>query len=272
MNKLLKLYRLLLRLYYKLQFNRFYEINTIKHSTFHFFVSSTHEHMRFKTFNYKEPEMLDWLSECSHKYGSDNFTFYDIGANVGIYSLFLASINSKCSIFSYEPEATNFASFNKNISINGFKNIKPLPIALSSSDGFFDLHVSIQEAGAGAASLGSDYKYTNNENLIVHKQPVTSARLDSIVKNNYFKFPNFIKIDVDGHEHDLFNGAQEVFSDPRLISMIIEYDYNNLSEKMFFIDKICSFGFRLVLESNWVDKSTLAGVNIQNFIFDRGQQ
>lgn len=244
-------------------------VRTLYESKFKLFVSSTHEYMRYKTANTKEPEMLAWLKNCRNLYGSDDFCFFDIGANVGLYSLYLASYNNNCSIYAFEPESSNYFSLNKNISINGFTNIKPLLCGLSSTDRFFDLHVSILEAGAGAASLGSDYRHTDNSKRKIHKQPVLSLRLDSIIEDSYFKFPNFIKIDVDGHEDLIIDGGSRVLSDPRLLSIIMEFEYKSTSEEALFIDKITSFGFALDSKSCWVDKGLVAGVNIQNYIFNR---
>ena len=244
-------------------------VPTLCESSFKLFVSSIHEHMRYQTVNTKEPEMLDWLKNCRNLYGSDDFCFFDIGANVGLYSLYLASYNKNCSIYAFEPESSNYYSLNKNVSINCFTNIKPLLCGLSSTDSFLDLHVSILESGAGASSLGSDYRHTDNSKYNIHKQPVLSLRLDSTLDYSYFKFPNFIKIDVDGHEDLIIDGGSRVLSDPRLLSIIMEFEYKSTSEEALFIDKITSFGFALDSKSSWIDKGLVAGVNIQNYIFNR---
>ena len=55
---------------------------------------------RARSFNDKEPEMLNWLDETLH----DGDVFFDVGANVGIYSLYTALRNPKTKVYAFEPE------------------------------------------------------------------------------------------------------------------------------------------------------------------------
>lgn len=245
----------------------FATLNINNNSSFIMSLNSTHDEMRYRTFFTKEPEMLDWLNSMEKIFSAKNFVFYDIGANVGIYSLYLAAINNKCSIYSFEPESSNYFTLNANIHANSFNNIKPSLIALSSESSFSDLHVSIFESGAGAAALDDDYKHTIHKSI--HKQSIYKTSLDDLVNDRYFKFPNFIKIDVDGHELEIISGAQKVLLDSRLKGLIIEYEYSCESDKQKFIKDISLYGFQLQLESNWVDTSSVSSVSIQNFIFSR---
>jgi FkbM family methyltransferase len=246
---------------------KFATVSISKKASFLMSLNSSHDEMRYRTFFSKEPEMLDWLNSLEQNFLSKTFVFYDIGANVGIYSLYLAAINNTCSIYSFEPESSNYFTLNTNIHANSFYNIKPILIALSSESRFSDLHVSILESGAGAAAVDDDYKHTNNKSI--HKQSIYKTSLNDLVNDPYFKFPNFIKIDVDGHEADIISGAQKVLLDSRLKGLIIEYEYSCESDKQKFIDDISLYGFQLELESNWVDTSSISSVSIQNFIFTR---
>ncbi len=66
---------------------------------------------RHSTFSTKEPEMLEWIEE----YGGG--VFFDIGANIGIYSLYYA-LTKEGSVYSFEPSVFNLRQLAKNISIN----------------------------------------------------------------------------------------------------------------------------------------------------------
>ena len=59
-----------------------------------------------------EPETIEWIEKFSPE-----TVFWDIGANVGIYSIY-AGLNPKLKIFSFEPAANNFHLLNHNIIIN----------------------------------------------------------------------------------------------------------------------------------------------------------
>ncbi len=62
-------------------------------------VSSELEQYRAETYSTKEPETLDWLEQ--NLKAKD--TFFDVGANIGLYSLYAAKINPKCGIYAFEP-------------------------------------------------------------------------------------------------------------------------------------------------------------------------
>ena len=70
---------------------------------------------RAKNFYDKEPDTIAWISNFDV-----NSNFLDVGANIGIYSLFAGMNNHK--VISIEPEALNFAILNLNINDNSLNN------------------------------------------------------------------------------------------------------------------------------------------------------
>jgi len=81
---------------------------------------------RAKTFSYKEPDTLEWIDG----FETDS-TLIDIGANVGIYSLYASYKINK--IYAFEPDALNFSLLNLNIFDNNKdKVIKAYPISIHS--------------------------------------------------------------------------------------------------------------------------------------------
>jgi FkbM family methyltransferase len=230
-------------------------------------ISNSHEIMRAVTFSEKEPEMIDWINDFKSNYRSDNFTFFDVGANVGIYSLYTAANYPNSKIYSFEPEATNFSSLCLNINSNNFFNIHPYQIALSFKEGFEDLHVALVESGAGAAAIGLDYKNLKGENRNF-LQGIYTTTLDDLVFKHGFKTPNFIKIDVDGFELDILKGAHKLLSSNSLIGMIIEFEFKNETQLKDMIKILKNNHFNLIKKSEWVDYS-INGHEIRNFIFKK---
>ena len=57
----------------------------------------------------KEPITLAWIDTFK-----DGETLYDIGANVGMYTIY-AAVMRKANVYAFEPEALNYAELNKNI-------------------------------------------------------------------------------------------------------------------------------------------------------------
>src|SRR5690606_12103381 len=79
--------------------------------------------------------------------------FFDVGANIGLMSLHGSRlIGPKGKVYSFEPNPITFAILNKNIHINGMKNIEGVEKALGAENSFENLHSRI-EVNRGAASL-----------------------------------------------------------------------------------------------------------------------
>ena len=95
-------------------------------------VLSPLEDYRAKSYATKEPETLDWLEDDLR----DNDVFMDIGANIGLYSLYAAKLSPSCTVFSFEPEAQNYSRLCNNIVLNGVSNIVPCNFPLSDREAF----------------------------------------------------------------------------------------------------------------------------------------
>ena len=133
-------------------------------NSFYIKTSNSHEFHRAATFNQKEPEMLTWINRLD-QYGKESFVFWDIGANIGIYSLFTAMNYKNSKVYCFEPEANNFASLCNNIFLNNLDNVYPYMIGISDKSAFNELQISVMASGAGAASVETAYKYVNSETI-----------------------------------------------------------------------------------------------------------
>ncbi|MDC1416930.1 FkbM family methyltransferase [Flavobacteriaceae bacterium] len=226
---------------------------------------NSHEVHRAKTFYSKEPEMIEWINRLSMNNIDESFVFYDIGANIGVYSLYTAILHKNSLVYSFEPQATNFSSLCQNIVNNDLKNMIPLQLAFSNAEKFDMLNVGIVKSGAGAASIEAEDLGMSISLL----QGVYCISLDSIYENKFFKKPNYIKIDVDGHESIILENAVKILTDKNLKGIIIEYEYSGVTEMDLFISKICSYGFKLTLKSEWIEINTTNNKEVRNFLFER---
>ncbi|MDG1709841.1 MAG: FkbM family methyltransferase [Schleiferiaceae bacterium] len=233
--------------------------------SFKLITQNSHEVHRAKTFYSKEPEMIEWINRLSLDNGDERFVFYDIGANIGIYSLYTAVLHKNAIVYSFEPEGTNFSSLCQNIANNNLENIIPLQVAYSDAQKFDLLNVGIVKPGAGAASIEGEYMGLPKSLL----QGVYCISLDSIYENEFFKKPNYIKIDVDGHESTIIENAVKILNSESLKGIIIEFGYSGVNEMDLFISKICSYGFHLTLKSEWIEIDTVNNKEVRNFLFER---
>ena len=145
----------------------------------------------------------------------------DIGANIGIYSLFAAALNHK--VISLEPDALNYALLNLNILLNDQgKMLLPFSIAAHNTIKYSSFSVRSCQWG-GALSSFDTLDTDQADDKSAHLQGVFGVPLDHFLDNINFS-PNHIKIDVDGNEHLILLGAHQTLLSPSLKSILIELD------------------------------------------------
>lgn len=193
-------------------------------------VESEIERFRASTYDTKEPETLEWIE----RYFQPGDVMYDIGANIGLYSLFAAKyLRKQCKVYAFEPEALNYAKLSKNIYLNGLSGVV-LPCCLAVSDELcFDTFylnpgglemVKNQDLVAGSAlhNFGAAQDYTGEPFQPIHMQGTVGVPLDYLWQTWDLDFPNHVKIDVDGLEEKIIAGATQTLEDRRLQSVLVE--------------------------------------------------
>ena len=194
-------------------------------------VESEIEHYRCRTYARKEPETLEWIE----RYFRPDDVMYDVGANIGLYSLFAAiHLEKQCKVFAFEPEALNFAKLSRNIYLNSLSGtVVPCCLAITDEVGFdsfflnpdnFDKIVNGDELAAGSAlhSFRSPKDFSGRTFKPVHMQGGVGVSLDYLWQVWGLDFPNHVKIDVDGLEEQAITGARHTLTDQRLRSVLVE--------------------------------------------------
>ncbi len=173
--------------------------------------------MRAFTFETKEPETLNWIRAFD---AEDNLL--DIGANIGIYSLYAAY--KGINVIAIEPDALNYALLNLNIRLNNYgKKIIPYCIAIHDKSKFSKFNISSYEWGGALNSFDNTLDFKGNKFTPVHSQGVFGVNLDSFI-DSLPSVPNHLKIDVDGNEYLILIGAKEFLKNKILKSILIELD------------------------------------------------
>jgi FkbM family methyltransferase len=194
---------------------------------------------RINTYFTKEPETIEWID--TFKEGD---TLFDIGANIGLYSIYAAKRGMQ--VVAFEPESQNYALLNKNAFLNQCdSNLSCLNIALADCDSVDYLYLPYFEAGRAANCFGASYGWDNNIFTPKFKQGVISLTLDSFLKLYRGNFPAHIKIDVDGIEPKIIKGAEKSLEDKRLRSLSVELN-ESLPEHVEVARIIQSKGFTLL--------------------------
>lgn len=186
-------------------------------------ISSDIEKYRASTLETKEPETIKWIQSFK-----DGETFYDIGANIGLYSLFAASLFPHSKIYAFEPMISNFIKIIFNRDTNKFENIIPIYAALGNHTGLDKLYIpnlTFLRQGITPGASGSQIGKAEDENglafEILTSHIVQCWRLDDIINKFDFDIPAHIKIDVDGQEKEILNGYPSLES---VKSLLVEWN------------------------------------------------
>jgi|HubBroStandDraft_1064217.scaffolds.fasta_scaffold61771_2 FkbM family methyltransferase len=124
--------------------------------------------------------------------------FYDIGANVGFYSLFAATLIGSGKVFAFEPVPANIVYLRKHLHLNGITNVSPLELAVCDQIGKF--FFAVEDSG----SMG-------------RLQPdgaleVETTTLDALIQEQRVPPPTYVKMDIEGAELKALLGAKACFA------------------------------------------------------------
>lgn len=136
--------------------------------------------------------------------------FLDIGSYNGLFSIVLGKKYPDLKIYSFEPNPSNFTRTNHNISLNNLDNISVHNMGISNKNGILDFYVPKDLSLTTVSSFNSSF-FDNHSNTPSIKKEVRVTSIDSFCNENGI-YPQFIKIDVEGHEHEVFRGAQNIIS------------------------------------------------------------
>ena len=195
------------------------------HSVTYSFVSDTWLPRRFLDVETLEPDTLTWIDEMS-----EGSTFWDIGANVGGYSIYAAKSKS-CSVFAFEPSPFNLEFLARNIWLNNLEDqITVIPIALSkfASQAPFKMR-RIEWAGSGSSFGETEDDISDSESF---KYVTIGLPADQVRENFLIQFPEYIKLDVDGIEALILAGASEVLK--KVQSLLVEVQHSEADKELIY--------------------------------------
>jgi FkbM family methyltransferase len=181
----------------------------------------------------------------------DDFHFIDLGANVGIFSVFVGSLAGPgCRILAIEPQPVLIERLRDNIALNNL-NVTVEPVAVSDRDGFADFAVDLHNFGRTSLNLGR----TGPRERHTARLPVRT--LLGLVREHGFERVDALKVDIEGAE-DL--ALMPFFEQaPRALWPKLIFIENNVSEwRRDCISELVSRGYRRELSSPGNEMLSLA--------------
>lgn len=170
-----------------------------------------------------EPTVQDALRRHAHNGG----VVYDVGANVGFFSLLAAQlVGPYGTVHAFEPHPRTIAVLRENLRVNGLSWVHAHNVAVADYNGESVLS-DVPERG-----------WSHLEDRLRHPQrtgalPVSVATLDSYAGG--FEPPDVIKIDTEGYERDVLDGAAAII-DAHSPVLICELHGNN-DEVLAWLDR-----------------------------------
>lgn len=153
----------------------------------------------------------------------ENDTVFDVGANVGVFSILFSNFCKKGKIFSFEPTKKIFRFLLENIELNKINNIFAINFAISNINGvvsFFENKYS------------DDLNYIDNREL-KNSASVLSIRLNSFMEIFGLEKIDFLKIDTEGAELLVLNSMKDKLKKTR----VIYFEFNGDNYSKFNYDK-----------------------------------
>lgn len=197
---------------------------------------------RSQTLFTKEPETIEWIDNMS----KDNI-LWDIGANVGLYSVYAGIKGMK--VFAFEPSALNTFLISKNIEINNLKdNVSLFPIAISDKNEFGFLNMTSTDLGGALNEFNKTDKASvgtgNYQADVIFRQGMFAYSIDELIQKYKFEIPDYIKIDVDSIEDRIIYGGDSTLANEKLKGILLELDETE-TRTQELIDFLAQRGLKL---------------------------
>lgn len=165
------------------------------------------EFKRARAFPAKEEEYVSSLLDAAHSAS----VFFDIGANIGLFSLAAGVVHDHLRVFSFEPERLNYQRLVANIRQNSLsERVTPLRLALGSHRGRLPLQRRGDHPGIGGHAIAIDAPADS-----AHRDEVASETVDRLVSDAEVPPPDLIKIDVEGFELQVLRGMRRTLTHER---------------------------------------------------------
>lgn len=150
---------------------------------------------------------------------SQGVTFVDVGANIGLYSIFFASVGEILGfdVIAIEPDLETVKILKRNLS--EYNNCKILQLICSNKEEEYDF-LQVKDSSKSVVYNKSNFKYIEEKKLKGRLIKVKGQRLDRILQETEGNL--VVKIDVENFEKEVVEGASELITSKRIIALMID--------------------------------------------------
>ncbi|MBT2188572.1 class I SAM-dependent methyltransferase [Sphingobium nicotianae] len=218
---------------------------------------------RYATLLDKEPETIEWID--SFEPGD---TLWDIGANVGIYSVYAGVKGIRTLAF--EPHFANYQQLCCSIALNGLQDlVTPLCLAFDNRKSIGELNLASLDVGTSMSNFGAALDFRGQPFVPAFRQGMIGYDIDSFIADFGLAIPTHLKIDVDGIELAIVQGAQALLANETLQSVSIELIESDLDQVASVTALLEGAGLQFVHKKQNAHFATPQTADVKNFLFHR---
>lgn len=142
------------------------------------------------------------VQEALVKHLSPGAVLYDVGANVGFFSLLGAKLVGPTGrVIAFEPESRNADALRRNAALNDMEHVTVIEAAVGATPGNAELLVADHPGGATIADTGLPRD-------VRERTTVEVVSIDALVRKEQIPPPSFVKVDTEGAEDAVLRGLE----------------------------------------------------------------
>jgi FkbM family methyltransferase len=183
---------------------------------------------------YRSNGELHSLRQLARRWGDRNVTLFDVGANVGEFTLEIleAFRNKPIQLYAFEPSARTAQQLRARI--GNAPNVHLIPKALSDHAGTAELFFPTGGSSTLASLYQRDLAHINA--FFNDKEQIAITTLDLFCEENNIDYIHLLKLDVEGHELGALKGAQRMMDRDAIEVIQFEFGGSNIDSRTYFKD------------------------------------
>jgi FkbM family methyltransferase len=217
-----------------------------------YFLAGRHLNNLFSRYAEQEPV----IAQNIQQFIKPDSTIFDIGANIGYYTVMFAKLAPKGVVVSIEPDKHNLLWLKKNIVNNDLRNVVVIDKAMSNVVGLVEFFI---DKNTGRTSSVMESVFHPDGRYMLEKTTVNSITCDTLLENNT---PDLIKCDIEGNEVAFLQGATKTLSRHPVIMMEVKKENRENVVKILVDSGYSMYNAEKPLNSNSIPLMNIESENI----------
>lgn len=173
-----------------------------------------------------------FINHIGKLFGNKKIIIFDVGANVGNYSVRIKKEFPRSTIFAFEPHPLTFATLTKNTQK---LNIKVVNAGMGEKNAACKIYDYLDDDGSEHASMFKNViEDIHEQKAVSHTTQVFT--LDKFALDNNIKKINLLKIDTEGNELNVLRGAKQLIKNKKIDIIQFEFNEMNVVSRVFMKD------------------------------------